>query len=203
MIGHLRGTLLRIGEDTVLLDVQGVGYEVSTTPRHLSRLHQGEEASFAIETLVAETFIRLVGFESETERRAFRLLQGVQGVGAKAALAILQVLTPTALMDAVAMGDKAAVSRAQGVGPKLAQRIVTELKGKTTGLLGAEDFEPSSPHPPSAETTPPVRHDAVSALVNLGYEAGLAGRAVAAIPVKDHETVESLITDALKGLSVA
>ena len=203
MIGYLRGTVFSLGEETAIIDVQGVGYELSATPRLLGRLTKGEEVSFAVETLVAETYIRLVGFEGETERQAFRLLQSVQGVGAKAALAVLQILTPGELMDAVAVGDKAAVARAQGVGPKLAQRVVTELKGKTTGLVQAADFKVAAPGAPIPQDVPPLRHDAVSALINLGYDPSAAGRAVAAVPVREAETVESLITEALKGLSAS
>lgn len=202
MIGHLAGTVHALGDDTAIISVGGVGYEVSATPRLLGRLTVGDEVAVSIETLVAETFIRLVAFDSETERRAFRLLQSVQGVGAKAALSILHVLTPAKLMDAVAMADKAAVARAQGVGPKLAARVVTELKGKTTGLLGAADFRPDAAPGDIAEAAPAgVRHDAISALMNLGYDDAAARRAIAAVPNGNSETVEQLITAALKGMS--
>lgn len=158
-----------------------------------------------IETLVAETFIRLVGFETTSERKIFRLLQTVQGVGSKAALAILNVLSPVALMDAVAMGDKTAVSRAQGVGPKLAQRIVTELKNKTGTILLSKDIGLSDPiqsreNSEAAGTS--IRRDAVGALMGLGYDEATAQRAIQSVAKQDDETVESVITAALKGLSV-
>ncbi len=205
MIGHLEGQVHAVGEDTAILSVGGVGYEVSATPRLLGRLAPGETASLSIETLVAETFIRLVAFENEAERRTFRLLQSVQGVGAKAALSILHVLTPSQLMDAVAMGDKTAVARAQGVGPKLAGRVVTELKGKTVGLLGADDFRPTAEglktEMGSSPTAPEgVRADTLSALMNLGYDEAAARRALATIPATPDETVETLLTAALKGI---
>ena len=205
MIGHLRGTILSTDETTAIIDVQGVGYEVSVSPRLLSRFAEGDEADLAIETLVAETYIRLVGFETASERRAFRLLQTVQGVGAKAALAILNVLSPAALLDAVAVGDKTAVARAQGVGPKLAQRICTELKSKTGGILGTDDA--GLPRHSSAtvpdDSLDDARADAVAALMGLGYDEPAAIRAVRAVPRDDSETVQSVLTEALKGLSTA
>ncbi|MEM9232698.1 MAG: Holliday junction branch migration protein RuvA [Pseudomonadota bacterium] len=206
MIGHLKGTVLSTDETTTVIDVQGVGYEVSVSPRLLARMAEGDEVSLVIETLVAETFIRLVGFETPAERRAFRLLQSVQGVGSKAALSVLNVLSPAALLDAVAVGDKAAVARAQGVGPKLAQRVVTELKSKTGGILDAADIGlaprgavPSDDIAPAED----ARRDAVTALVGLGYDEPAALRAVRAIPADENETVQSVLTAALKGLSTA
>lgn len=206
MIGRLRGTILSVEEQTAILDVAGVGYEISLSPRHLARLAEGDEVDLVIETLVAETYIRLVGFETPSERRAFRLLQTVQGVGAKAALAILNVLSPAALLDAVSVGDKTAVARAQGVGPKLAQRIVSELKSKTGGILEAQDAGfapkgdlPTDDMPPEAD----ARRDAVAALVGLGYDEPASLRTVRAVPAETGETVQSILTAALKGLSTA
>lgn len=203
MIGHLSGTILSVAEDTAIIEAGGVGYEVSATARHLARMQPGEPASVAIETLVAETFIRLVAFETETERRCFRLLSSVQGVGAKAALAVLQVLSPAGLLDAIAVGDKAAVARAQGVGPKLAQRVVTELKGKTAGIQGGVSHSSLSARlegANDAEAAPAgMKADAVSALTNLGYDEGQARAAVVA--AGEHDDLQSLITAALKGLS--
>ena len=201
MIGHLSGNVLSVGEETAILEAGGVGYEVQAAPRVLSRLRPGEPAALAVETLVAETYIRLVGFETETERRCFRLLQSVQGVGAKAALNILQVLSPSALLDAVAVQDKAAVARAQGVGPKLAQRIVTELKGKTGGIVGG------GPHEGLPETlegdAPPAgaRADAVTALIGLGFDEGRARQAVIAAADEAGDSVEALIAASLKSLA--
>ena len=202
MIGHLSGTVLSVAEDTAIIEAGGVGYEVSATTRHLARMQPGEPAAVAIETLVAETFIRLVAFETETERRCFRLLSSVQGVGAKAALAILQVMSPAGLLDAVAVGDKAAVARAQGVGPKLAQRVVTELKGKTAGLMGGVSHQSLTERlEGEPEAAPPggMKADAVSALTNLGYDEGQARAAVVA--AGEHDGLQALITAALKGLS--
>lgn len=203
MIGHLSGRVLSVGEDTAIVEAGGVGYEVAGTSRLLARLTPGEPAALSIETLVAETYIRLIAFETETERRCFRLLSSVQGVGAKAALSILQVLSPAGLLDAVAVADKAAVARAQGVGPKLAQRVVTELKGKTAGLgAGAphgaltERLEGEGDAPAGG-----VKADAVSALINLGYEEGHARAAVVAVGDVAGDGLEALITAALKGLS--
>lgn len=203
MIGRLKGTVATMGEDSAIIDVNGVGYEVSMTPRSLSHLTVGDQVTLSIETLVAETFIRLVGFEQDAERRAFKLLQSVQGVGSKAALAILQVLTPSELLDAVVVGDKTSVARAQGVGPKLAQRVVTELKGKTGSILGA-DLHTTSPAAANDVTTDVpssgIRHDAVLALMNLGYDDAAARRAIMAAG-DGHQTVEALITSALKGMA--
>lgn len=204
MIGHLSGTVLSVAEDTAIIEAGGVGYEVSATTRHLARLIPGEPAAVAIETLVAETFIRLVAFETETERRCFRLLSSVQGVGAKAALAVLQVLSPAALLDAIAVGDKAAVSRAQGVGPKLAQRVVTELKGKTAAIQGGVSHASLSARLNGEQDDAPaapagIKADAVSALTNLGYDEGQARAAVVA--AGEHDDLQTLITAALKGLS--
>lgn len=202
MIGHLSGMVLSVAEDTAIIEAGGVGYEVSATTRHLARMQPGQPASVAIETLVAETFIRLVAFETETERRCFKLLSSVQGVGAKAALAILQVMSPAGLLDAVAVGDKAAVARAQGVGPKLAQRVVTELKGKTAGLMGGVSHSSLTERlEGEPEAAPPsgMKADAVSALTNLGYDEGQARAAVVA--AGEHDDLQALITAALKGLS--
>lgn len=206
MIGHLRGTLLSADEANATIDVNGVGYEVALTPRHLSSLNEGDTVNLVIETLVAETFIRLVGFKTASERRTFRLLQSVQGVGSKAALAILTVLSPAELLEAIAMGDKTAISRAQGVGPKLAQRIATELKSRTGGILDTADIGLSPSSSPIDDGMPPedtARKDAVAALIGLGYDEGQAMRTVRAIPSDPHENVQSLITAALKGLSTS
>ncbi len=183
MIGKLRGTVDSAGVESVVLDVGGVGYLVHCSPRTLSALPApGEPASLLVDTHVREDMIRLYGFVTEAEREWFRLMQGVQGVGARLALAILGVLSTTALAQAVAGGDKAAVARAPGVGPKLAARIVLELKDKGPG--GAADALVLPGHEPGAPL-PPAVEDAVSALVNLGYgrpqAAGAVATAVAAL----------------------
>lgn len=178
MIGRLKGLIDGYGSDWVLVDVNGVGYVVHASSRTLAALPPvGEAASVSIETFVREDQIRLFGFASDAERDWFRLLLGVQGVGTKVALAILSALGPDELSSAIVLQDKAAVSKAQGVGPKVAQRIVTELKDKTPVFGGdvslaqvSADLESGAP---SAVT------DAVSALVNLGYAQVQAGAAIA------------------------
>lgn len=123
MIGKLKGTVDEIGEDHVVLDVHGVGYVAFCSGRTLSKLSEGEAGVLHIETYVREDLIRLYGFSSKIEREWFRLLQSVQGVGAKVALAVLSTLPASDLANAIALQDKSAVSRAPGVGPKVAQRI--------------------------------------------------------------------------------
>jgi Holliday junction DNA helicase RuvA len=180
MIGKLRGTVDSSGEDWVILDVGGVGYLVHCSSRTLGALPgPGEAASLHIETYVREDQIRLFGFMSELERDWFRLLQTVQGVGAKVALAILGVLKAPDLANAIALQDRAAVSRAPGVGPKVAARIVAELKDKAPaystadiGLIQMQDDLSEK------RASGPVA-DAVSALVNLGYAQVQASGAVA------------------------
>ncbi|NRA30362.1 MAG: Holliday junction branch migration protein RuvA [Parvularculaceae bacterium] len=200
MIGYLKGRVLSVSADTAIIDVQGVGYEVGAAPRLLQKMHTGAEVAVSVETLVAETFIKLVAFETEDERRCFKLLQSVQGVGSKAALAILQVLRPAALLDAISIGDKAAVARAQGVGPKLATRIVTELKDKTAGVFAGR--APLTPEPASDTPAPKggAAFEAVSALVNLGYDESSARAAVAQVHEADL-SVEAVIPLALKVLA--
>ncbi|MCJ2015057.1 Holliday junction branch migration protein RuvA [Methylobacterium sp. J-076] len=180
MIGKLKGVVDSYGEDFVILDVQGVGYVVHCSARTLQRLPAvGEATSLAIETFVREDMIRLYGFRSDAEREWFRLLQTVQGVGAKVALGVLSVLEPPALATAIATGDKGAIARAPGVGPRLAARVTAELKDKAPAfapidpaliaLSGAVE-DGSAPQPVS---------DAISALVNLGYQQAQASAAVA------------------------
>ncbi|MCI5045846.1 MAG: Holliday junction branch migration protein RuvA [Aquisalinus sp.] len=213
MIGHLQGTVLSIGTETAIINVAGVGYEINAMSRTLDRLSPGEAASLSIETMVREDFIRLYAFTDEAERQCFRLLQSVQGVGAKAALAILQVLTPAALLDAITVDDHAAIARAQGVGKKIATRITTELAGKTPDLmalvrghqgLGEVLSDKSAPNIASeeAQVDNTVKADAVSALVNLGYDSFIARQAVAqAVQNNPEASVQELITDGLKRLS--
>lgn len=181
MIGKLKGLIDSYGEDFVILDVNGVGYVVHCSARTLQKLPRaGEAAALSIETQVREDSIRLFGFATEAERDWFRLLQSVQGVGAKVALAILSILSASELTTAIATQDKTMVARAPGVGPKLAARIVAELKDKAPAFgsvdpvvakLSGEDVDASAPSS--------VR-DAISALVNLGYGRPQAAAAVAA-----------------------
>jgi Holliday junction DNA helicase RuvA len=181
MIGKLKGVIDSYGEDFVILDVNGVGYLVHCCARTLQELPAaGAPVSLAIETHVREDQIRLFGFLLDGEREWFRLLQTVQGVGAKVALSVLGTLKPAELASAIALRDKAMVARTPGVGPKVAERIVTELKDKVPAhaqldpavvlLAGAVD-ERRAPRPVS---------DAVSALVNLGYGQPQAAAAIAA-----------------------
>jgi holliday junction DNA helicase RuvA len=167
MIGKLKGVVDSFGEDYVILDVNGVGYVVNCSSRTLAHLPRvGEPATFAIETQVREDAIRLFGFQSEAERDWFRLLQSVQGVGAKVALALLSTLSVDDLAAAVAGQDKAMVARAPGVGPKLAARIVAELKDKAPAFAGAATLAAA---PQENAATPSAARDAISALCNLGY----------------------------------
>ena len=180
MIGKLRGAVDSLGEDYVILDVAGVGYVVTCSSRTLQNLPRlGEATSLCIETIVREDSIRLFGFARETERDWFRLLQSVQGVGAKVALAILSILSPDDLASAIATQDKAMVARASGVGPKLAARIVAELKDKAPAFASVD---PAAARLAGEEATsaPSSVRDAISALCNLGYGRPQAVAAVAA-----------------------
>ena len=203
MIGKLKGLIDSYGEDWVIVDVGGVGYHVQCSAKTLSALPSpGEAAAVAIETYVREDQIRLFGFASENERDWFRLLLSVQGVGTKVALAILSTLGPGELASAVALQDKAQVARAPGVGPKVAQRIVTELKDKAPAMSGADPALAGLQTALDApDATPAV--DAVSALVNLGYGQTQAGAAVSAAIRQSGEDAgaEELIRVALKELA--
>ncbi|MET3437940.1 Holliday junction branch migration protein RuvA [Sphingomonas sp. 1185] len=175
MIAHLKGRLDSTGIDHAVIDVGGVGYLVGASARTLSSIGPvGEAAMLHTEMLVSEDSIRLVGFASADERDWFRLLTGVQGVGSRVALAILSALEPADLMRAIASGDKAMVARANGVGPKLAQRIVMELKDKVGGIVLAPGSGGGAATPVGAGA------DAVSALLNLGFRPAEASAAVAA-----------------------
>ena len=177
MIARLTGKIEPLGEDRVVVDVGGVGYLVFCSGRTLARLPtDGSTVQLHIETHVREDHIHLYGFADAGELEWFRLLTTVQGVGARVALAILTALRPDELLQAVAAADKAAVSRANGVGPKLAGRIVTELKDKVGGIaLGAA----AAIRVAGASAAGGVDEDAVSALVNLGYGRSEAFGAVA------------------------
>jgi holliday junction DNA helicase RuvA len=181
MIGKLRGIIDSYGEDFIILDVGGVGYLVNCARPTLQALPApGEPAALAIETHVREDQIRLFGFLDEHEREWFRLLQTVQGVGTKVALSILGTLKPAELASAIALRDKATVTRAPGVGPKVAERIVTELKDKAPAYT---QIDPAVVHLSGAideRRAPKPLADAVSALVNLGYGEPQAAAAIAA-----------------------
>ncbi len=181
MIGKLRGLIDSYHDDHIILDVNGVGYVVQCSSRTLQNLPRaGEAASLAIETQVREDAIRLFGFISDSERDWFRLLQSVQGVGAKVALAILGVLAPGDLASAIALQDKAMVARAPGVGPKLAARIVAELKDKAPAFGAVDPNVAKLADGDSVRSAPKPVQDAISALVNLGYARPQAAAAIAA-----------------------
>lgn len=180
MIGKLKGIVDSIGEDHLILDVNGVGYVVHASTRTLGNLPAiGEMLTLAVETHVREDMIRLFGFANELERDWFRLLQSVQGVGAKVALSLQSVLTPGDLASAIALQDKAMVSRAPGVGPKVAQRIVAELRDKAPAWSGTAADEIGLQSALGAGQAPSAVADAVSALTNLGYSALQASGAIA------------------------
>lgn len=204
MIGKLKGLIDSYGEDFVILDVNGVGYVVQCSSRTLQKLPgAGEAASLAIETQVREDAIRLFGFNSDAERDWFRLLQSVQGVGAKVALAILGIMSPAELATAIGTQDKAAVSRAPGVGPKLAARIVAEMKDKAPALAAVDPVVAKLAGEDDAKGAPKPVQDAISALVNLGYGRPQAAAAVAASVKALGESAETsaLIRRGLKELA--
>ena len=181
MIGKLKGLIESYGQDYVILDVGGVGYEVHCSARTLQELPGiGQPATLSIETHVREDQIRLFGFVTEIEREWFRLLQTVQGVGTKVALAVLGTLKPSELASAIAMRDKAMVTRAPGVGPKVAERIVTELKDKAPAYTNVDPALVRLSGALDDKRAPAPVTDAVSALVNLGYAQAQAAAAIAA-----------------------
>jgi Holliday junction DNA helicase RuvA len=199
MIGKLTGTVDSITDDLVILDVGGVGYLVQCPASTLSRLSVGQHASLMIEMKVSEDSMKLYGFMAAEEREWFRLLQTVQNVGGKVALAVLSTLSPRDLQRALALGDKAMIGRAPGVGPKLALRITTELKDKAPSMMmGAEDHAAIAvAHAPKGPEA-----DAVSALIHLGYSDARAAEAVARAiqSLGEHTDTGVLIREALKGM---
>jgi Holliday junction DNA helicase RuvA len=181
MIGKLRGVIDTYGEDYIIVDVGGVGYLVHCSARTLQALPaQGEAVALAIETHVREDQIKLFGFTSDLEREWFRLLQTVQGVGTKVALAVLSTLKPGELATAIAMRDKALVQRSPGVGAKVAERIVTELKDKAPAYADVDPAVVRLSGQLEENCAPRPVTDAVSALVNLGYGHPQAAAAIAA-----------------------
>lgn len=204
IIGRLTGTVAALGTDNVLIDVNGVGYVCQAGTRLLSKLQAGEEAVIHVETRVTENSITLYGFGSDEERAWFVRLQDVHGVAGKAAMAILDSITPSELMDAIALGDASVPTRAKGVGKKLAERIIGELAGKPPPMGRFGKFETAkvaglASTPVSASTGP--RSEAISALVNLGYSQSDAARAVAAAAKDGSDDVGVLIKAALKELA--
>ncbi len=199
MIGKLTGVVDFVSEDHVLLDVGGVGYLVNCPASTLSKLAAGAHASLMVETRLTDETIKLYGFFTAEEREWFRLLQTVQNVGARVALNVLSALSPRDLERALALGDKATIGRAQGVGPKLALRIVTELKDKAPSMMlrgHAEDAGVHAVAPRGPEA------DAVAALVKLGYSQGVAAEAVAraAQSLGDGTALDVLLREALRAM---
>ncbi|MBM3534963.1 MAG: Holliday junction branch migration protein RuvA [Alphaproteobacteria bacterium] len=207
MIAKLTGRLDSTGEDWAIIDCAGVGYLVHCASRTLARLPAvGGQVSLVVETLMREDSLRLIGFASAAERDWFRLLTQVQGVGARIALAILSALEVDDLVRAIAAQDKALLTRADGVGPKLAQRIATELKDKAAGLMLGHAARAQAQAPAAGVKLDPsvgLAADAVSALVNLGYGRSEAFGAVATASqvVGAKAKLEDLIRAGLRELS--
>jgi Holliday junction DNA helicase RuvA len=202
MIGRLRGELAEVGDEEAIVDVGGVGYLVRCGSKTLSRLPpMGDLVMLHIDSQTREDGTRLYGFLTREERHAFVVLQGVQGVGPKAALAVLDVLSPGELAAAVAREDKALVGRAQGVGPKLAQRIVVELKDKPIGGGDIAAFHAQAIVAP-AVAAPSVGGDAVVALMGLGTPEAVGRRAVEKVLERLGETapLQAVIKGALQEL---
>ena len=205
MIGRLRGKVDAIGESHLIVDVNGVGYEVQASTRMLRNLKVGDEVRLSIETYVREDAIRLFGFTSEVERAWFRTLQSVQGVGSKVALAILGTLSTQDLANAIALGNWAAVEKAQGVGKKLAQRVVAELKEKAP-VLSVGALQVPAARANGGAIAPPEGNaaaEAISALTNLGYQPQQAAAAIAAAMGERGEAADTarLIKRGLKELA--
>jgi len=204
VIGKLRGIVDSYGEDWVIIDVGGVGYQVYCSARTLQALPSpGEAAALSIETYVREDMIKLYGFALDVEREWFRLLQTVQGVGAKVALAVLGTLKPADLATAIALQDKAALARAPGVGRKVAERIATELRDRAPAYSSADPAVIHLQADLAERRAPQPIADAVSALVNLGYAQVQASAAIAAARRSAGEaaSAEQLIRLGLKELA--
>lgn len=204
MIGKLKGTIEEIGDDYVLVDVHGVCYVAFCSSRTLGRLGSpGEAIVLFIETYVREDQLKLYGFMTALEREWFNLLQSVQGVGAKVALAVLSTLTPGELANAIALQDKTSISRAPGVGPKVATRLVIELKNKAPAFAGDAGANIGLKQELGEGVASAPVSDAVSALTNLGYSRDQAANAIAAALKNGGQDADSakLIRLGLKELS--
>ncbi|MEO1028683.1 MAG: Holliday junction branch migration protein RuvA [Pseudomonadota bacterium] len=207
IIGRLRGTIAATGTDHIMIDVGGVGYVAQAGTRLLARSRAGDEAELHIETRVTENSITLFAFATDEERAWFVRLQDVHGVAGKAAMALLDALTPSELMDAIALGDAVSIQRAKGVGKKLAERIVGELGGKPPpmgrfGSVGKSAVTSANGGAePIASMAGGTRGEAVSALTNLGYGQTEAARAVASAAKAGADDVGALIKAALKELA--
>jgi Holliday junction DNA helicase RuvA len=206
MIGKLTGIIDEVGEDFAVIDVGGVGYVVHCSARVLSNLPvAGQRTTLYVETQMREDSIKLFGFTGSEEREWFRLLQTVQGVGAKVALSLLSSQTTHELGKAIAFGDKAQIGRAQGVGPKLAARIAAELKDKAVTLSVGGSRDGAGGNVVGLAPIAGAASEAVSALVNLGYSQMQAAQAVATVVARDGEAMALplLIRESLRALSSA
>ncbi len=205
MIGKLKGRIDSTGLDWVMIDVGGVCYLASASARTLAGLpRSGEAAELHTEMLVSQDNIRLIGFASNHEKEWFRLLLTVQGVGARVALALLSIMSPNELASAIALQDKAKIGEANGVGKKLAERVVLELKDKVP-KLGVIDVGLGQISAELSANVPTAATDAVSALVNLGYGQSQAAMAVSAAMKRNgnDQPTEKLIRAALKEMATA
>ncbi|MBO6290276.1 MAG: Holliday junction branch migration protein RuvA [Alphaproteobacteria bacterium] len=206
MIAKLRGIIDTLGDDYCIIDVGGVGYLVSASAKTLGKLTVGNEATLLIEMIVREDSMALFGFADVWEKEWFNTLTKVQGVGAKVGLSILSVLTPTQLSQAIGAQDSASFCRASGVGPKLAARIVSELKNKivtipvgSAAIGDVAETPTSAPIMPASDADYSKSEDVISALVNLGYQRLEAYRAVAKVMAENPDAnVPTLIRLALK-----
>ncbi len=217
MIGRIVGRLEYRGPDHVLIDVRGVGYIVHVSDRTMAALPgTGEATALFTDLLVREDLLQLFGFTTLAEKEWHRLLMGVQGIGAKASMAILGTLGPDGVARAIALGDWNAVKAAPGVGPKIAQRVVNELKGKAPAMMALGTAAPADPTAPddavieeaqpavvsTSPATASAQAEAMSALGNLGYAPGQAASAVAeALGTLDAPDTPALIREALKRLA--
>jgi Holliday junction DNA helicase RuvA len=203
MIGKLKGKVDTIGESFCIVDVGGVGYEVQASARTLRNMKIGDDVALTIDTHVREDAIRLYGFASEVERSWFRTLQSVQGVGSKVSLGLLGTLSPQDLANAIALGDWASVEQAPGIGKKLAQRIVAELKDKAPALSVAGMHLPTGIANSGAPPQGNAAAEAMSALSNLGYQPAQASGAIAVAmkELGDDADTAKLIRRGLKELA--
>ena len=205
MIAKLTGKIDTIGQGFLIMDVNGVGYLVQSSNRTLSRIGKvGDPASLLIETVIREDAFTLFGFADKAEQEWFKLLTSVQGVGAKAGVAILSVSTPDKIALAIAAQDKALIQAADGVGPKLATRILTELKDKAANMdisAAPQTVSYSEIASDTPESDGSIDNDAISALVNLGYARSDAFTAVTKAKAQANDNLQDLIRLALKELS--
>lgn len=202
IIGWLKGRVLSTSADSVLVDVNGVGYVALAGTSLTSRLAPGQMTELHIETRVTENSIQLFAFDTDETRAWFVRLLDVPSVGGKVALAVLDALGPSGVMDAVALGDAASLTRAKGVGKKMAERIIAELSGKAPPLGRFGSLSTASAASAPVEAPSGARKEAISALVNLGYGQSEAARAIAeAARDTDTDDVSGLIRAGLKALS--